>query len=210
VPNAVTWPFRGDGIALRPWVRPSPAMLRPQAPTAAHPGHARLLRVTRAGIDRKEGLLRMAGLVVPCVLGRSGISHLKREGDGATPAGTWPLRCVLYRPDRLPAPSTGLPLIALRPDDGWCDAPEDRAYNRPVRLPHPRSAEALWRADRLYDLVVVLGYNDRPAIAGRGSAVFLHLAAPDGGATAGCVAVRRSDLLRILVRCGPRTLMHIG
>ena len=133
-----------------------------------------------------------------CALGRSGIITLKREGDGATPAGAFALRRVFFRPDREPPPQTALPLRALNRDDGWCDAPPDRLYNQLVTLPYPARAETLWREDRLYDLIAVLGYNDAPVIPGRGSAIFLHLARPDYAPTEGCVALDRADWLTVL------------
>jgi L,D-peptidoglycan transpeptidase YkuD (ErfK/YbiS/YcfS/YnhG family) len=138
-----------------------------------------------------------------CALGRGGRLVEKREGDGATPIGVWPMRRLLYRADRLPAPATGLPLAAIGRSDGWCDDPGDAAYNRPVALPYPASAERMWRRDRVYDLVVVLGYNDAPVRAGAGSAIFLHLARPDWRPTAGCVALRRADLLAVLTEADP-------
>ena len=140
---------------------------------------------------------------------RSGARRDKREGDGATPIGCWPLRQLLYRPDRLPAPTTALPLRALAPDDGWCDDPGDPAYNRPVRLPSAAGHERLWRDDGIYDLIVVLGYNDAPPRAGLGSAIFLHVAQPDFAPTAGCIALQRPDLLRLLAAAGPETRLRI-
>lgn len=133
-----------------------------------------------------------------CALGRAGIRGDKREGDGATPTGRFVLRRVLYRPDRLARPRTGLPVDAIAADDGWCDDPADPAYNRPVRLPHAGRHERMWRDDSAYDLVVVLGHNDDPVIPGRGSAVFLHLARPDYGPTEGCVALALPDLREVL------------
>ena len=133
-----------------------------------------------------------------CALGRSGIIAAKREGDGATPAGAFALRRVFYRPDREPPPQTVLPVRALTHNAGWCDAPADRRYNQLVTLPYPARAETLWREDRLYDLIAVLGYNDAPAIPGRGSAIFLHLARPDYAPTEGCVALDRADWLAVL------------
>lgn len=159
---------------------------------------------------RHQGTLAAGRWLVPCALGRSGIAVTKREGDGATPAGTWPLRHVLYRPDRVVRPLTGLPIFGLAVDDGWCDSPDDPCYNRPVKLPYSASAEALWRDDHLYDLVVVIGYNDDPPVAGRGSAIFLHLATDDFGPTAGCLAVGRADMLRLLPCLGPGTVVQIG
>lgn len=147
--------------------------------------------------------LTIAGRTVRCAVGRGGIRPDKREGDGATPTGCFALRRVLYRPDRGPRPATELPVTPIAPTDGWCDAPDDTHYNKPVRLPHPASAEALWRNDSLYDLVVVLGHNDDPPIPGAGSAIFLHVARADYGPTEGCVAVAPDDLLAILQRCRP-------
>ena len=140
---------------------------------------------------------------VRCALGRGGVRADKREGDGATPAGSFLLRRVLYRPDRLEAPLTGLSVRALGPDDGWSDDPNDPRYNQPVSRPHPYSHEALWRDDGLYDVVVVIGHNDAPVVPGRGSAVFIHVAAPDYAATAGCVALALPHLLALLRDCAP-------
>lgn len=157
-----------------------------------------------------EGL-RLAGGGVRCALGRGGVvpAAEKREGDGASPAGVWPIRAVLYRPDRVPAPETALPISAIAPDDGWCDAAGDPAYNRPVKLPYPASAERMWRDDRLYDLVVVLGHNDDPPIAGAGSAIFLHLAKPDYAPTEGCVAVAGADMAVFLAEARPGDAVEI-
>jgi L,D-peptidoglycan transpeptidase YkuD (ErfK/YbiS/YcfS/YnhG family) len=140
--------------------------------------------------------------VRPAALGRSGIRALKREGDGGTPLGRFPVRLVLYRADRMLRPRTHLPVRAIGDHDGWCDDPVDRNYNRLVRLPSRRGAEGLKRADRLYDLVLVLGYNDRPRVRGRGSAIFVHLARPGFTPTDGCIALTQHDLLMLLAEIG--------
>jgi L,D-peptidoglycan transpeptidase YkuD (ErfK/YbiS/YcfS/YnhG family) len=131
-------------------------------------------------------------------LGRSGIRALKREGDGGTPLGRFPIRRVLYRADRALRPRTTLPIQAIRADDGWCDDPLDRNYNRLIKLPAQRSAEGLRRVDHLYDLVLVLGYNDRPRVRGKGSAIFVHLARPGYTPTEGCIALTRRDISALL------------
>ncbi len=136
-----------------------------------------------------------------CALGRSGVTADKQEGDGATPAGVFAMRRVLYRPDRLQPPETMLPCEALTAEDGWCDDSEDGNYNCQVRLPCSASCEKLWRDDGIYDLIVVLGHNDAPVERGKGSAIFLHIARPDYSPTEGCVAVSRADLLDILSSC---------
>lgn len=146
---------------------------------------------------------------LPVALGRTGIRADKREGDGATPRGTFrPVR-VWWRPDHGPRPRTALPLRRIRPDDGWCDDPAHPRYNRPVARPFPASHEEMWRQDALYDLVIELDHNRRPRIARRGSAVFIHLARPDYAPTAGCVALRRNDLRRLLRHLGPKTRIRI-
>jgi L,D-peptidoglycan transpeptidase YkuD (ErfK/YbiS/YcfS/YnhG family) len=154
-----------------------------------------------------DGRFLIGERAVRCAFGRGGAlpARDKREGDGATPLGTWPIRRLLYRPDR-GLPHTALEAAPIQPDDGWCDDPGDTAYNRPVRLPYPASAEAMWRDDHLYDLVLVLGHNDDPPVAPMGSAIFLHLAKPDYAPTEGCVAVARADMEALLgeVRPGDR------
>ena len=131
-------------------------------------------------------------------LGRGGIRALKREGDGGTPLGRFPVRQVLYRADRVARPHTRLPVHAIRAHDGWCDDPNSRNYNRLIRLPSRRCAEGLQRADHLYDLVLVLGYNDRPRVKRKGSAIFVHLARPGFTPTDGCIALTRHDLTMLL------------
>ncbi len=149
------------------------------------------------------GLLTWQTVSCRCALGRSGVRANKREGDSATPAGILPVRRALYRADRLDRPVTRLPVEPLREDDGWCDAPEDSRYNQQVHLPCRAHHEMLWREDHLYDVLVVLGYNDAPVVPGRGSAVFLHVAQPGFAPTEGCVALALSDLLALLGALGP-------
>lgn len=150
-----------------------------------------------------------ASLSAPCALGRSGTRRHKREGDGATPAGRWHMVGVLYRADRVPRPPIQLPASPIRPDLGWCDDPADRRYNRAVSLPYPARHERLWRDDRLYDVVVVLDFNLAHPKPGAGSAVFLHVAAPDFAPTAGCIAVAPDTMRRLLALTGPRTVIEI-
>jgi L,D-peptidoglycan transpeptidase YkuD (ErfK/YbiS/YcfS/YnhG family) len=159
-----------------------------------------------------DGLLRWNGRAARCAFGRGGLiaPESKREGDGATPSGIWPMRQVFWRPDRVAAPKTGLPVTPLTADMGWCDDPGDARYNRPVQLPYPVSHEKLWRDDGIYDVIVVLGYNDDPVVAGKGSAIFLHIARPDFSATEGCVACSLADLIDLLKAAGPGDALRIG
>lgn len=145
-----------------------------------------------------------------CAIGPAGIARKSGEGDGITPLGVFPLRQVFYRGDRIAKPDCVLPARAIARDDGWCDAPADKNYNRLVKLPYPASAENLWRLDHLYDLVAVIGFNDEPIVAGKGSAIFLHLAKPDYLPTQGCVALAQADLRAALAQLRAGDKIRIG
>ena len=160
-------------------------------------------------VDTATRTLRFGDRIIACAIGRGGTcdADAKREGDGCTPRGLWPIRAVLLRPDRWIAPPAHLPWRWLRTDDGWSDDPRDPAYNRPVRHPHSFSAERLWREDGLYDAIVLLGHNDMPSVAGKGSAIFFHLR--EGEATEGCVAVPRETMVALLAMIEPGTWLEI-
>lgn len=149
-----------------------------------------------------DGRFTGDGLSFRCALGKGGVQPQarKREGDGVSPLGVWPVRRVWYRPDKGAAPQAGIPAIALHPRDGWCDAPGHPAYNRPVPLPFPARHERMWREDGLYDLVVELGFNDDPPVAGKGSAIFMHVARPGYLPTEGCIALAKDDLREVISR----------
>lgn len=149
-------------------------------------------------IDGSAARLRLGPLDVPAMLGAAGIRRDKQEGDGATPAGLLMLRRVLFRADRVAAPVCAVPREALAPEDGWCDDPRHADYNRQVVLPHPGRHERLWREDRIYDVVGVLGWNDDPVVPERGSAIFLHLTSLDRRPTEGCIALEPAALLQVL------------
>jgi L,D-peptidoglycan transpeptidase YkuD (ErfK/YbiS/YcfS/YnhG family) len=157
----------------------------------------------------ESGRLSWPGGGTRAACGRAGVVGDKREGDGGSPAGTFPLTAAHYRADRHARPRTGLPLRPLQPDHGWVDDPTDAQYNRLVTLPYAASHEEMWREDGLYDLVVVIGYNTDPVIPGCGSAIFLHVAAPDFSPTAGCIAVDREVLFELLNRLGPGSTITI-
>jgi L,D-peptidoglycan transpeptidase YkuD (ErfK/YbiS/YcfS/YnhG family) len=145
----------------------------------------------------------------PCAIGRGGIRIDKHEGDGATPAGRYRLRRVLFRGDRIWSIDTRLPISQISKQAGWCTEPLDVAYNQQVTLPHTGQHEELWRADGLYDVIVVIGYNDAPVIPARGSAIFLHIARPAMSPTDGCVAVPFDVILELVRRCNADTEIEI-
>ena len=168
------------------------------------------IRVTPAAGNPRRGWLTAGSLTFSVALGRGGIMANKREGDGGTPKGSFRPRQVWWRADRHRRPETSLPTRAISAEDAWCEDPGDRHYNQPVRLAREEGGDRLKRADHLYDFIVEIDHNTRPRIAGRGSAVFLHLARQNFGPTAGCVSMTQSAMLQLLRRLGPRTRIMIG
>ena len=166
--------------------------------------------MTAIRVDCAADRLRFGAIDMPCTIGRGGVCAAvdKREGDGCTPLGSWPVRGVLLRPGRVAPDGIRLPWRWIREGDGWSDDPADPAYNRPVQLPRPFSAESLLRDDDAYDVIVVLGHNDAPPAPGQGSAIFFHLS--EGRPTAGCVAVDRADMLKLLPLLAPGDVMEIA
>jgi L,D-peptidoglycan transpeptidase YkuD (ErfK/YbiS/YcfS/YnhG family) len=170
---------------------------------------AALITTADDDLDYRDGRLFWPGGSVRAAAGRAGVTSRKREGDGATPAGTFALLGAYYRADRLAAPRTRLQLRALTQRDAWVDDPADPNYNRLASLPYHGHTEAMWLDDGVYDLLVVIGYNMAPVVPGAGSAIFLHIARPDFAPTAGCIAVERDVLRRLLPRLGPASTIAI-
>ncbi len=163
----------------------------------------------RAGAGfRSRGWLIAGANHAPVALGRSGIRANKREGDGATPRGCFKLVRLWWRADRMPRPRTLLPVRRIGKNDGWCENPTDRQYNRPISV-KGGAGDRLWRNDRLYDFIIEIDHNTRPRVAGRGSAVFIHVARPGFGPTAGCVALEANSLRWLLEQLGPKTRIDI-
>ena len=156
------------------------------------------------------GLLIFKSRVFRCALGRGGLKVDKCEGDGATPVGDFSLREVLYRDDRFPRPQTRLPCSKISEYDGWCDDPQDPSYNRKIRRPYPAHHEMLFRRDGLYDIVIPIGYNDNPPVAGLGSAIFIHVAKKSYENTEGCLALSSPDLLSVLENYQPDCKIRIN
>ncbi|HEY2531504.1 MAG TPA: L,D-transpeptidase family protein [Xanthobacteraceae bacterium] len=167
------------------------------------------IRVRARPGRRAQGWLFAGRTVMSVALGRTGIKADKREGDGATPRGRfYPVR-LWWRKDRLPRPRTFLPVRRISPADAWCEDPGDRRYNRPFQRAAEETGDRLFRDDPLYDVVIEIDHNTRPRIAGRGSAVFIHVARPGFAPTAGCVALKSHDLRLLLSKLKSKTRILI-
>lgn len=165
--------------------------------------------VQTTSLESSTAVLIAGGKRYPCTVGRAGITVDKAEGDGKTPIGICPLRKVLWRADRLNKPETALPIDVLTSEIGWCEDPSHADYNQQITLPHPSVHDRMTRDDDLYDIVVVVGYNDDPVTAGRGSAIFIHLARADFSGTAGCIGLKKDDLIELLAGCDPSSTITI-
>ena len=167
-------------------------------------------------VDGTAGRLTIGDWSCPCVIGKGGLIAAadKREGDGATPIGDWPVRAALLRSGRVDAVhAPAIPWRWIRDSDGWSDDPADLAYNRPVHLPRHTSHERLARDDQAYDVILVLGHNDAPPVAGMGSAIFFHqwVIGANGApkATEGCVAIAPEDMRRVLGMLRPGMALRV-
>lgn len=169
----------------------------------------KVLTVRASPLDRRKGHLAAGNLVIPCALGRGGISANKREGDGATPLGQMHILSGYFRRGLFSPRHARLSMTPIGPKLGWCEVPDDRNYNRPVRLPYAASHEYMQRDDRLYDACLVLDWNISPRKRGRGSAIFFHLARPGFTPTQGCVAITARDMARLLPHLSRRTVLKV-
>ncbi len=159
--------------------------------------------------DPTKGLMQVGALVFPCALGRGGITANKREGDGGTPLASMRLLSGYFRRDQFVAGRSPLPMSPIGADLGWCEVPDDRNYNRPVKIPYGASHERMKRDDNLYDACLVLDWNIRPRRRGRGSAIFFHLARPGFTPTQGCVAVTARVMARLLPQLSRGTVLKV-
>jgi L,D-peptidoglycan transpeptidase YkuD (ErfK/YbiS/YcfS/YnhG family) len=167
------------------------------------------LRVRSRPGNRTQGWLSVGYQTIPVALGRGGVLANKREGDGGTPRGEFRLVRLWWRADRHPQPRTLLPVRRITRNIAWCEDPRDRRYNRSFQRSADAPGDRLWRDDRLYDFIVEIDHNTRPRVAGRGSAVFIHVARPGFRPTAGCVAMTLPRLRWLLERVGPKTRIAI-
>src|ERR1700748_3024210 len=113
-----------------------------------------LIRIRAKAGNSRKAWLTAPGLTIPVALGRGGILANKREGDGGTPRGVFHPKKLWWRADRFPRPRTFLAARAVPSADGWCEDPDDRHYNQPIRLASNHEGDRLKRADHLYDFIV--------------------------------------------------------
>jgi len=149
-------------------------------------------------IINKSKYLKYKDLKFKCALGKAGIRKKKIEGDNITPKGIYKIIKIYYRDDRIKKISSKFKLIKITKNMGWCDDPKSKKYNQLIKLPNRYSHEKFFKNDNSYDLIVILNYNINPIIKNKGSAIFIHIAKKKYKSTAGCIALKKNDLLKLI------------
>jgi L,D-peptidoglycan transpeptidase YkuD (ErfK/YbiS/YcfS/YnhG family) len=172
--------------------------------------HKNIYNTLNMIIINKSGYLKYKDLKFKCALGKAGIGKKKIEGDNITPEGVFRIVRIYYRKDRLKKLSSKFTLIEITKSMGWCDDPKSKKYNQPIRLPTKYSHEILYRRDNIYDLIFVLNYNMKHTIKNKGSAIFIHVAKKNYKKTAGCIALKKSDLIFLVKEINKNTKVIIN
>ena len=161
-------------------------------------------------IINKFGYLKYKDHKFKCALGKSGIGYKKIEGDNITPKGSFKIIKIYYRKDRLKKLSSKFTLTQITKNMGWCDDPKSKKYNQLIKLPTKYSHEILYRRDNIYDLILVLNYNMKPTIKNKGSAIFIHIAKKNYKITAGCISLKKADLIYLVRKINKNIKIHIN
>ena len=161
-------------------------------------------------IINKSGYLKYKDFKFKCALGKAGVGKKKIEGDNITPKGTFSIIKIYYRSDRIKKISSKYKLIKIIKTMGWCDDPKSKQYNQLIRIPNKYKHEKLYRKDNIYDLILVLNYNTRPILKNKGSAIFIHVATKNYKKTAGCIALKKEHLIRLVEKVNKKTKININ
>ena len=161
-------------------------------------------------IVKKKGYLKYKNFKSPCALGKAGIGKKKIEGDNITPKGNFRILKVYYRKDRIKKIHTKFKLIKIKKNMGWCSDPSSKKYNQQIKLPTKFNHEKLYRKDSLYDIILFISYNINPIIKNKGSAIFIHIAKKNYNPTAGCIALKKRDLIKLLGLIKKNTRIYIN
>jgi len=161
-------------------------------------------------IVKKSGYLKYKNFKYRCALGKAGVNKKIKEGDGITPKGVFKITKIYYRADKIKVIKTNIKKIKITKNMGWCDDPVSRFYNQQIKLPSKFSHEKLYRNDDLYDLVAVINYNTNPVIKNKGSAIFMHIAKSSYKKTEGCIALKKDDLIKIVMQIKKNTKISVS
>ena len=160
-------------------------------------------------IKIKKYLLLYKGYKLKCAIGKSGIINSKKEGDLATPKGTFKLGLLYYRKERNKSIKSKIKMRIIKKNMGWCNDSRSKKYNQEIHFPFKYGAEKLYRKDKIYDIFINIKYNHSPIVKRKGSAIFLHLANKKYQPTKGCIAILKKDFLKILPLINKNTKISI-
>jgi L,D-peptidoglycan transpeptidase YkuD (ErfK/YbiS/YcfS/YnhG family) len=161
-------------------------------------------------IVKKSKYLKYKNFKFRCSLGKAGIKKKEKEGDNITPRGIFKIICIYYRSDRIKKITTPLKKIKIKKTMGWCDDPRSSFYNKEIKLPNKFNYEKFYRKDNLYDIIVPLNYNTNPIIKNKGSAIFIHVVDNNYKRTAGCIGMKKNNLIKLLSIIKKNTNVKIG
>ena len=157
----------------------------------------------------RNKVLKYKNFLYKCAIGKNGITNNKIEGDKCTPSGIYSIDQIYYRKDKLTLPTIDFQTTPINKNFGWCDDTTSSHYNKFIEFPFSGRAEILFREDEIYNIICVISYNTNPIIKNKGSAIFLHVANTDYSGTAGCLALKQSDLIELLQNINIDTKIHI-
>jgi len=161
-------------------------------------------------IVKKSNYLKYKNFKIRCSLGKAGIKKKEKEGDNITPKGIFKIICIYYRSDRIKKITTAFKKIKIEKTMGWCDDPKSSFYNKEIKIPNKFNYEQFYRKDNLYDIIVPLNYNTNPILKNKGSAIFIHIAKNNYKPTAGCIGIKKSNLIKLLSIIKKNTKVKIG
>jgi len=157
----------------------------------------------------RNKVLKYKNFLYKCAIGKNGITNNKIEGDKCTPSGIYSIDQIYYRKDKLTLPTIDFQTTPINKNFGWCDDTTSSHYNKFIEFPFSDRAEILFREDEIYNIICVISYNTNPIIKNKGSAIFVHVANTDYSGTAGCLALKQSDLIELLQNINIDTKIHI-
>tara|TARA_B100001057_G_scaffold314905_1_gene314974 strand:- start:865 stop:1365 length:501 start_codon:yes stop_codon:yes gene_type:complete len=145
-----------------------------------------------------------------CAIGKRGIRFKRKEGDLITPKGKFKIKIILYRKDRIKKIQSKIQKVVINKNMGWCNDPQSKKYNKLIKIPSRYSCEKLYKKENIYDIILVLNYNMNPVIKNKGSAIFIHVARKNYKKTEGCIAIKKSHLLKIIKELKINTQVKIA
>ena len=147
---------------------------------------------------------------VKCAIGKKGIGRKQKEGDQITPRGTFRVKDILYRKDKINYLRSVIKKTQIKKNMGWCDDPKSKDYNKLIKYPFNYKSEKLYRSNNIYDIILVLDFNMHPIKKNKGSAIFIHISNNKYSPTQGCIAIKKKELLKLIKFIDKKTKIFIN